>query len=100
MSGGSLDYLCWRLNDIEGVGTKDLGNIRRALDALHEIPDDKLKASKTKAYRDLRELEAHISEIPGLFEKLRDVLHDIEWTISGDYGEDHLIESLKNYEKE
>jgi hypothetical protein len=95
MSGGSLDYLCFK----EDIGTADLDHIRRAIDRLHDIDDEKIKASKTKAYDDLRELAFHLAQIPEVFEKVRNLLHDIEWTISGDYGEDQLIETLKTYGK-
>ena len=90
MSGGSLDYLCFK----EDIGTADLWCVRRAIDRLDEIDDEKIKA---RAYKDLSELELHLAQIPELFKKVRDLLHDIEWTISGDYGVDQLIESLKNY---
>lgn len=61
MSGGSMDYICFKLND-----------------AADYIED---------------------KEIKELTKDLADLLHDLEWYESGDYGRDTYEKSLKEFRK-
>lgn len=64
MSGGSLDYVCYRLDD--AIDTIE----RRATTTLH------------KAFAQ------HLKDVAK-------ALHDLEWVLSGDYGEGQEINSLR-----
>lgn len=61
MSGGSMDYICFKLSD-----------------AADYIQD---------------------KEVKDLTKDLADLLHDLEWYESGDYGRDTYEKSLKEFKK-
>lgn len=83
MSGGSYDYLYWRV--------PELGGHRHQLEAMAErleaLPYATGVAAATR-----RILEA-ISD-----EKLADVWRAVEWWDSGDYGEDQVRQVIDEYQ--
>lgn len=97
MSGGSLDYLCFKYD----ISTEDLWKIQRAIETLEESGlRERFDVKETKAYKDLKDLELHLSKVKEKFQGMSDLLHDIEWKDSGDYGDEQLIESLEKYNVE
>ena len=88
MSGGSLNYLYSRK-----IGIDDIGHLENAMEHLEELGQE-----LTSAYSDLYELHELLYIINKKQEKLSTILHDIEWTISGDYSDEQLLESIKKYE--
>jgi uncharacterized protein Yka (UPF0111/DUF47 family) len=88
MSGSSLNYLYSR-----NIGIDDMEYLADAMEYLEELGQE-----LTSAYKDLYELYGLLETISEKQEKLSNILHDIEWTISGDYSDEQLLESINKYE--
>lgn len=94
MSGGSLNYLCWKdWPEICGC-QQDMETVERIL----------IEYGYTDIARDVRRLieyclsaEIRISTLGG---RLRDVFRAVEWYASCDYGEDDLVHDLEAYRME
>ncbi len=93
MSGGSLDYFY----SSDDVSSKDLKKLGQAIDRVSSLSNEG-KIKNKSVYLDLINLETSIYQSKKIFENLKDVLHDIEWEMSGDYTESQLIESINKYE--
>lgn len=94
MSGGSLNYLCWKeWPEICGC-QQDLETVERVL----------IEYGYTDIARDVRRLIEYClsaeNRIDVLAEQLRDVFHAVEWYESCDYGKDELVRDLDAYRKE
>ena len=93
MSGGRLDYL-YSKEPYEMLEQSNLEYLQYAEDRL-------LKLGYTDIARDVRRLiEYSISarnRISVLHDQLRDVIHAVEWELSGDYGKDNLFQVLEGY---
>jgi len=89
MSGGSLDYLYSK----DSIGVGDLWAIESAMECL-----EKLGWEDSQAYMNLREIHEALYTLHKQHKAMADVLHDIEWCLSGDWSEETLIESLSKYE--
>lgn len=91
MSGGSLNYLCYK----EPAQLFDHINDMEAVEAvlLSEGYDD--------IARDVRRLIEYVktaeNRIGVLHDNLKDVFHAIEWYNSADYGKDTMLEAFKKY---
>lgn len=97
MSGGSLNY--FYISD--DIGTSDLWKLENAIERLeHLINEGKIKKHHKAylAYKHLKTLQDNIKESWKMFNNLKDVLHEIEWEMSGDTCEDDLIGSLQEFE--
>lgn len=97
MSGGSLDYLYCS----DDIGTQDIWKLEKAIQRLERlINEDKIKTHHRAylAYTHLKTLYNNIKESSKMFQNLRDVLHEIEWEMSGDILEDDLIDALQKFE--
>lgn len=91
MSGGSFDYLfCWSATG-RGLGTHQ-ENLNRMAERLEGLPYAAEAAEQTR--RVLRLLAA----AEALAESLSDVWHDVEWWVSGDYGERAVIDTCTAYQ--
>lgn len=91
MSGGSLNYLCY----------KEPVELFNHLEDL-EMAEQYLLAKDYKDIAaDVRRLMEYIksaeNRIGVLAEQLNNVLHAVEWYISADYGEDTLRKALEEY---
>lgn len=89
MSGGSLNYLYSK----DDIGVGDMWAIEDAMECL-----EKLGWEDSQAYMKLREIHEALYTLHKQHQALTDVLHNIEWYLSGDWGEETLIESLSKYE--
>jgi hypothetical protein len=96
MSGGSLNYLYCS----DDIGTDDLWKIEKSIERLERLIDEgKIKTHHKAylAYKHLKALQDNLKESFKMFDNIKDVLHEIEWEMSGDTCEDDLIDSLQEY---
>lgn len=94
MSGGSFNYLCYaRFPDV-CYRTNDMEDMELYL----------IKIGYTDIAKDVRRLIEYCksaeNRIGVLFDQLEDVFHSVEWKVSGDIGEETLIERLEKYRGE
>jgi len=89
MSGGSLDYLYSK----GSISYEDLWKFNRVRTML-----EGLGLQKTKLYEDIVPICEALVTAYRSFEDMKDVLHDCEFFISGDYEEDHLCKRIEEYE--
>lgn len=87
MSGGIFNHLEHRLGTLE--------EYERVLAELRKLDGD-----WTSAVMDLKALIAAIGVVDRLRLKLEPVIHAVEWTASGDWGDDQLCDALDKYEVE
>jgi len=90
MSGGSYDYLCfWDT----GIGlTERRHQLQRMAERLEALPYAAEAAVQTR--RVMRLLDA----AEAVATSLHDVWHDVEWRDSGDYGEETMAKTLREYQ--
>lgn len=89
MSGGSFDYLCHKY----------------AVDVVPLLQTHKEMLVQLRTYGEVArqamadfEMLIELQKLAGaLHDRLRDVMHDVEWHVSCDYGEDQVREGLKKY---
>jgi chromosome condensin MukBEF ATPase and DNA-binding subunit MukB len=95
MSGGSLDYLGFNINDL-GYGDRFVQHADKMLECLAELPvaNELEQAAVAAAAEAIRRARSRIEELSTRLWDLRDVAHDIEWRLSGDYGDRTLIDNL------
>ena len=89
MSGGSFNYICFRL----AQGDIEIDNTILLLESmLPHIPESKAK-------QDMARLVKMLQEVLDLSADLADVAKAVEWFCSGDWGEGTLHEELDKYAK-
>lgn len=92
MSGGSFNYLCY---------THEADEIMGRVDELDEMREYLIKYGYEDIAKDTQRLIEYIKSsrivIETLADMLSDVFHAVEWRVSGDYGEDRMIEELEKY---
>ena len=97
MSGGSFNYLCNAMNCDPGMlfsGGKD-EDIERIIERLKDLPDGAKAAERLFAcYAGLKVCRTIVNDF---FDDLYDVLHGVEWEMSGDIRLDRLTQILKVY---
>lgn len=91
MSGGSFNYLCFaQMPDVLNR-TSDMEDMEQYL----------IRMGYTDVAKDVRRLIEYClsaeNRIEVLFENLQEVFRAIEWKVSGDIGEDSLIEKIEKY---
>jgi hypothetical protein len=95
MSGGSLNYLCYK-------ETEDLLS-QSSIEDMERVADELLKRGYEDIALDVRRLIEYClmarNRITVLKEQLQDVFHAVEWRIDGDYVEKTFIEELEKYRK-
>lgn len=95
MSGGSLDYLCY----------KDAYDLlyQHSIESMEEVEDELLERGYEDIAQDVRRLIEYCltarNRITILKEQLNDVFHAVEWRRSADIGEDSLLKHLEDYRK-
>lgn len=93
MSGGSLNYLCYR----EGADLFD------HIDEMERVEAELLRRGYKDIAKDVRRLIEYIqsaeNRIGVLNDQLQDVFKAVEWRISADYGDDDLVKHLEQYRK-
>ena len=93
MSGGSLNYLCYKeINDLfTWNSVLDMETAEHLL----------IQKGYIDIARDVRRLIEYIktaeNRVGILFENLKDVFHAVEWYESADIGEDSLQKALEKY---
>lgn len=91
MSGGSLGYVCY-------AQTEELFN---RIGYLEEAEQYLLENGYKDIAKDVRRLIEYLlsaeNRISTLHEQLYEVLHAVEWHLSGDYGEDTAKEAFEGY---
>lgn len=91
MSGGSFNYLCY-------TEIPDLINKTADMEDMEEYL---IKMGYTDIAKDVRRLIEYCKSaeirMSVLFENLQGVFRAIEWKVSGDIGEDSLVEKLEKY---
>lgn len=91
MSGGSLNYLCYK-------GPDELFNYIEEMEAVELVL---LGHGAQDIARDVRRLIEYVKSaeirIAVLAENLRGVFKAVEWYSSGDYGKDSLLDQLEKY---
>lgn len=95
MSGGSLDYACFKLNYIiDDINCKLKDNFKTSIrtdyefDYLHECTPEQRKAFIEYIEQLLKDLRYKVEE-----------LHHLEWFLSGDYGYDSYIKAMNELEE-
>lgn len=92
MSGGSYNYLCYRLNSL--FDTSVLDDLKDMVTTLEE------DYPNTKAAIDARTLLNVMNESDDLeITNLKKVFRQVEWHSSGDISKETLDEEIANYEK-
>lgn len=91
MSGGSLNYLCY----------KEPAQLFDHLEDLEQVEQHLLAFGYKDIARDVRRLMEYIqsaeNRITVLADQLENVFHAVEWYISADYGKDTLLKELEEY---
>lgn len=91
MSGGSLNYLCY----------KEPTDLFNYTDDIAYVEDYLLRKGYKDIAQDVRRLLEYIYSaevrIGVLSRNLKPVFHAVEWTMSGDYGDGTLREALERY---
>lgn len=94
MSGGSFNYLCDQdAADILGNRVRD-DLLAMAL-TLQTRPDGAEVADATFAV--LQDARESLLRLQPLIDQLRDVWKAVEWTESGDWGEERVSEAISDY---
>lgn len=93
MSGGSLNYLCYKEPDQLFDHVSDMEEAEAVL----------LQKGYKDIAQDVRRLIEYIqsaqNRIGVLHGQLSDVFHAVEWYISADYGDDSLARDLEKYRR-
>lgn len=91
MSGGSLNYLCF----------KEPHELFEHIDDLKSVEEFLLARGDTDIAKDVRRLIEYIrsaeNRVSVLSEQLKDVFKAVEWYISADYGANSLQKALNRY---
>lgn len=94
MSGGSLNYLCYKSPE----------ELFHYVSELEEVETELIKRNALDIARDVRRLIEYIktaeNRIGVLSEQLNGVFHAVEWWQSGDIGDDSLVKALENYRRD
>lgn len=91
MSGGSLNYLCY----------KEPEELFHYIDEMEEVEQVLIGRGAEDIAKDVRRLIERIkcaeNHIGVLSEQLSDIFHAVEWRLSADYGEDDLMKHIEQY---
>lgn len=94
MSGGSLNYLCY----------KEPKQLFDHIDDMEEVEFVLLRAGYADIAKDVRRLIEYVktaeNRISVLRDKLENVFHAVEWYCSADYSRDSLIAAFDLYREE
>lgn len=93
MSGGCLNYLCY----------KEPEELYHCISDLEEAEDFLLKEGYLDVAKDVRRLIEYINSsknrIEVLQENLKDVFKAVDWCMSGDYGKERVKDAVERYRK-
>lgn len=91
MSGGSLDYLCF----------KEPEELFHCIGEMEKVEQVLLQRGAQDIARDVRRLIEYVksaeNRISVLSEQLNDIFHAVEWYQSADYGEGTLLKHIEKY---
>lgn len=93
MSGGSLNYLCYKQPE----------ELFHYIDEMEKVETELIKQGAVDIAKDVRRLIEYIKtaeiRIGVLSERLNGVFHAVEWWESGDIGDVSLAKALENYRR-
>lgn len=93
MSGGSLNYLCY----------KEAAELFEHVREMEEVEEFLIERNYQDIAADVRRLIEYVksaeNRIKVLAEQLNDVFHAVEWRLSADYGDDTVKKHLEKYRK-
>ena len=100
MSGGSYDYLCYRIDDladrIEAIDRMDQNDIdAMRLDAQVYSRENRKWITGDEAVAILSSVNAERKWFIGLLRIVAKAAHDIEWVDSGDYDSGDEVEAIR-----
>ena len=91
MSGGSLNYLCYKSPE----------ELFHYIAEMEEVEAELITRNAMDIAKDVRRLIEYIktaeNRIGVLSEQLNNVFHAVEWWQSGDIGDDSMLKALENY---
>lgn len=91
MSGGSLNYLCYKSPE----------ELFHYIGEMEEVEAELITRGAMDIAKDVRRLIEYIktaeNHISVLSEQLNPIFRAVEWCLSGDIGENSLLETLENY---
>ena len=91
MSGGSLNYLCY----------KEPEELFHYIEEMEMVEQELICQGAQDIARDVRRLIEYVksaeNRISVLSEQLNDIFHAVEWYQSADYGENTLQEHIEKY---
>jgi len=94
MSGGSLNYLCYKQPE----------ELFHYIDEMEKVEMELIRQDAMDIAMDVRRLIEYIktaeNRIGVLSEQLNGVFHAVEWWESGDIGDASLAKALENYRRE
>ena len=94
MSGGSLNYLCYKSPE----------ELFHYIDEMEKVETELIKRDALDIAKDVRRLIEYVktaeNRIGVLSEQLQNVFHAVEWWGSGDIGDDSLAKALENYRRD
>lgn len=92
MSGGSLNYLCY----------KEPEELFHYISEMEEVEQVLVREGAQDVARDVRRLIEYVKSaevrIGVLSKQLNDVFHAVEWYLSADYGRDNLLTHIEQYQ--
>lgn len=88
MSGGAFDYFYYKIDDDLGRHTQTLAEMLIAMEADPSRYDP-------EAVGILRDFGARLTAMQEEAKVLSDLLHDVEWVASSDYGPDAITEEVR-----
>lgn len=92
MSGGSLNYLCY----------KETEELFHYISEMEEVEQVLIGQGAQDIARDVRRLIEYVKSaevrIGVLSEQLNDIFHAVEWYLSADYGKDDLLKHIEQYQ--
>ena len=94
MSGGSFNY----------VFCKDVDEVMLCTQDLKDIRDELIHLGYPDVAKDVQRLIEYVESskivISTLQEKLKDILHDVEWCADGNITNSQLAETIEKYRKQ
>jgi len=98
MSGGSFNYLAFRLDDTHDViGSSVINDLLSMADHLSEEDEKDAAKEIRKAANHLRKISERIQSRYGEGSYFNKLIHDAEWWVSHDIGQDDFRKTWEEY---
>ena len=89
MSGGAFDYFYYKIDD-------DLGRHTQTLSEMIQTMEENPARYGQEAIQILKEFGARLTAMHEEAKILSELIHDVEWVASNDYGPDAITEEIRN----